>query len=208
MNDPPHPPNQCPDLEDYLNREGSRDDRKRIEEHLMYCQSCQEVARSEQWIHDCIVEANQAIDLPVNLASNMASWKEPASARIPNSRHAVLSYSSWIAAACVLALLTFIVVSASRSNLMLQPTPEDKVDMADSTKGGAFSNGSAFVQNGGDRSLDGIATKDSTVSSAQIQIDQDWLIASHPSSDEQIEVYIVRPVLRPLAKREPSQRGH
>ncbi len=79
MTYPSNHSDQCPDLEDYLNREGSGEYREHVENHLLHCANCQEIVRADHWLQGCLRDANQAIEVPTSLQANIDHWKRPSS---------------------------------------------------------------------------------------------------------------------------------
>lgn len=170
----PTTPTNCPELEDYLNGEGLPAYREAVERHLQVCEDCRSIVEAEAELHVWLRTANHQVVIPESCTALVATFPDRSMVQRngKQSRRVLVWMGGVLTCAASIAIGIF---SGVAKEELPSPITLEIPQRAEETP--------RFVRN-----------------ESNVTVGEGWLIAAHPASDSDIEVYLVRPIMNPASK--------
>ncbi len=178
------PHSSCPDLESYLNREGSDEYREQVQVHLEQCHNCREEVEMEIRLQSLLNAANNRIDIPSNLIHDAQVRVQNRATSSADGSRKRREIGLVIALAMILLFLVGVFGLLRRDFNLPKKQRSDEL----ATK-------------------EPMSVPQLPPSSSRITVDDNWIAARLPHSDENIEIYIVLPTQKNNTNNSLLQTG-
>lgn len=160
-------PSSCPDLEPYLNRELPSGACQAIERHLSVCGVCREQVEAYRELERSLSVAQVSLGLSEEARERILGRLQGEEVEVVTARR----WRRWVVGAMFATAASVLVLLAIQS-------PERR-EVVSGLEGQSLEASPSRV----------------VKETSPVTVGDGWLIAKHPASDDQIEIYVMRPTL-------------